>query len=157
MTKVTFGLFVAAVAVFATSIVNGEEPSVGNIDNATLAALGFADLQVMSDQEGMQVRGQGFKSSYRGMKSPEHHGKYKQVNYGKSKYGHHKKSKHGDYGKSKYCDYGKSKHGYGKPKHVSYGKGNYGKSHNYGSKGHGYTPWSSVAKYHGGGGWKSIR
>lgn len=60
MTKFASVLIVAAVAVMVGGTAYAED---GNVDNATLSAMGLGDLAVMSDADGMQVRGQGYYGS----------------------------------------------------------------------------------------------
>lgn len=55
---------VAIVMAFVTAPVSASE---GHIGQATLASFGLGDIQIMSDQQGMKIRGQGGNASAMGL------------------------------------------------------------------------------------------
>ncbi|MEW4564757.1 hypothetical protein AB1K70_19610 [Bremerella sp. JC770] len=56
MLRITYLLVAAAAVVMISSDARAAEPT-GNVDQSALAAMGLGDLQVMSDEEGKEVRG----------------------------------------------------------------------------------------------------
>ena len=64
MVRTSFLMIVAVAVCFISSTANAVEPN-GNVDQSALAAMGLANLEVMTDTEGEEVRG-SFASAWGG-------------------------------------------------------------------------------------------